>query len=234
VYVVNGVAGIAYPERNNARKSMKSLDSDEIVEAAIAFIEENGLADLSMRRLAADLGVGTMTLYNHVPNKEALLNGVVQTILEEIETPGPDVKPWSERVRFILRSFRQVAHRHPSVVQLIPVNPPWTPPALRATEVGVAALKEAGFGDEDAAHAYRLLASYVVGYVSLELGGFFTMDETRVDADFPFHDFPNLLAAAPYLVSWDAEAEFDLGINVILSGLQDQLTRMGPSAASTL
>lgn len=209
---------------------MKSLHKEQIVEAAIAFIEENGLLDLSMRRLAADLGVGTMTLYNHVPNKEALLNGVVQTILEEIETPGPDVNPWSERVRFILRSFRRVAHRHPTVVQLIPVNPPWTPPALRATEVGVAALKEAGFGDEDAAHAYRLLASYVVGYVSLELGGFFTMDETRVDADFPFDDFPNLLAAAPYLVSWDAEAEFDLGINVILVGLRDQLTRRSEAA----
>jgi AcrR family transcriptional regulator len=211
---------------------MKSLDKDQIVEAAIAFIEENGLPELSMRRLAADLGVGTMTLYNHVPNKDALLNGVVQTILEEIEIPGPDVKPWAERVRFILGSFRRVAHRHPTVIELIPVNPPWTPPALRATEVGVAALKEAGFGDEAAAHAYRLLASYVVGYVSLELGGFFTMDESRVDADFPFEDFPHLLSAAPYFLSWDAEAEFELGINVILSGFQDQLTRMDTSAAA--
>jgi AcrR family transcriptional regulator len=168
---------------------MKSLDKDQIVEAAIAFIEENGLPELSMRRLAADLGVGTMTLYNHVPNKDALLNGVVQTILEEIEIPGPDVKPWAERVRFILGSFRRVAHRHPTVIELIPVNPPWTPPALRATEVGVAALKEAGFGDEAAAHAYRLLASYVVGYVSLELGGFFTMDESR--CRLPVRGFPS-------------------------------------------
>jgi AcrR family transcriptional regulator len=212
---------------------MKSLDREQIVDAAIAFIEQNGLADLSMRRLAADLGVGTMTLYTHVPNKDALLNVVVQRILEEIETPGQDVKPWSERVRFIVRSFRQVAHRHPTVVQLIPLNPPWTPPALRATEVGVAALKEAGFPDEAAAHAYRLLASYVVGYVSLELGGFFSMDQSRADADFPFDDFPHLLAAAPYFLNWDAEAEFDLGINVILAGLQDQLSRMGPSAAAT-
>jgi AcrR family transcriptional regulator len=201
----------------------------QVLAAAVAFVDENGLHALSMRRLAAELGVGTMTLYNHVPNKEALLNGLVQTILEEIEIPGPDVKPWSEKVRFILRSFRQVAHRHPTVIELIPVNPPWTPPALRATEVGVAALKEAGFGDEAAAHAYRLLASYVVGYVSLELGGFFSMDESRVDADFPFDDFPHLLAAAPYFVSWDPEVEFDLGINVILAGLEHQLTRIGPS-----
>lgn len=206
---------------------MRSVDRQQIIEAAIGFIEENGLPDLSMRRLAADLGVGTMTLYNHVPNKEALLDGVVQMILEEIETPGPDVRRWSEKVRFILRSFRQVAHRHPTVVQLIPVNPPWTPPALRATEVGVGALKEAGFGDEAAAHAYRLLASYVVGYVSLELGGFFTVDEGRIDADFPFDDFPNLLAAAPYLGSWDAQVEFDLGVDVILAGLEHQLKGMG-------
>lgn len=205
----------------------------EVLAAAVAFVDENGLRELSMRRLAARLGVGTMTLYTHVPNKDALLNGIVQTILEEIEIPSPDVNPWSERVRLILRSFRQVAHRHPTVVELIPVNPPWTPPALRATEVGVAALKEAGFGDEAAAHAYRLLASYVVGYVSLELGGFFTMEESRVDADFPFDDFPHLLAAAPYLVSWEAEVEFDLGINVILAGLQDQLNRMGTPAAAT-
>lgn len=206
---------------------MKSVDREQIIEAALGFIEENGLTDLSMRRLAADLGVGTMTLYNHVPNKDDLLNGVVQLILEEIETPGPDVEPWSERVRFILRSFRQVALRHPSVVELLPVNPPWTAPALRATEVGVAALKEAGFDDETAAHAHRLLASYVVGYVSLELGGFFTMDDGRVDADFPFDDFPNLLAAAPHFVSWDAQAEFDLGIDVILAGLEHQLKGMG-------
>jgi AcrR family transcriptional regulator len=219
-------------EQRGATESVKSVDREQIIEAATAFIEDNGLAELSMRRLAAELDVGTMTLYNHVPSKEALLNGVVQTILEEIETPDPDVEPWSERVRFILRSFRQVALRHPTVVQLIPVNPPWTPPALRATEVGVAALKEAGFADEAAAHAYRLLASYVVGYASLELGGFFAMDESRVDADFPFQDFPNLLAAAPYLVSWDAGREFDLGINVILAGLEHELNRMGSSAAA--
>jgi AcrR family transcriptional regulator len=212
---------------------MKSLNKEQIVDAAIALIEQNGLADLSMRRLAADLGVGTMTLYSHVPNKEALLNGVVQKILEEIETPAGDVEPWTERVRFILRSFRQAALRHPTVVQLIAVNPPWTPPALRATEVGVAALKEAGFGDEAAAHAYRLLASYVIGYVSLELGGFFAMDESRVDGDFPFDDFPHLLGAAPYFVSWDAESEFDLGINVILAGLHAQLTRRGPALPPT-
>jgi TetR/AcrR family transcriptional regulator, tetracycline repressor protein len=208
---------------------MNSLDREQVLAAAVAFVDENGLHALSMRRLAVQLGVGTMTLYNHVPNKDALLNGIVQRILEEIETPGPDVKPWSERVRFILRSFRQVAHRHPTVVQLIPVNPPWTPPALRATEVGIAALKEAGFDDETAAHAYRLLASYVVGYVSLELGGFFTMDESRIDADFPLDDFPHLLAAAPYLVSWDSGFEFDFGINVILAGFQHQLNPMGPS-----
>ncbi|MEV4898311.1 TetR family transcriptional regulator [Nonomuraea sp. NPDC055795] len=89
------------------------LSKKRIVTAAIGLIEREGADAISMRRIAADLGVGVMSLYNHVPNKDALLSEVAEAVLSEIEftdDPGAD---WTERVRIQARAFRQIAHHYP-------------------------------------------------------------------------------------------------------------------------
>jgi TetR/AcrR family transcriptional regulator, tetracycline repressor protein len=182
-----------------------------------------------MRRLADELGAGTMSLYGYVPSKEDLLKGIVETVLADVELPPDDEVDWRERVKSILRSFRHVAHKHPSVISLIPLDPPSTSSELRPMESGIKALRDAGFDERMAARAFRIAAGYAIGYVSLELGGFFGNERKnpRVQSVTPvpldLEAFPNLVAIAPYLVDWDPDTEFEAGIDVILSGLAESL-----------
>jgi AcrR family transcriptional regulator len=190
-------------------------------------VDRNGIEALSMRRLADELGAGTMSLYAYVPSKEALLKGIVETVLAGVELPPDEEVDWRERLKYILRSFRQVAHRHPSVITLIPLDPPSTSSELRPMESGIKTLREAGFDEQTAARAFRIAAGYAIGYVSLELGGFFGNErknprpQSVTPVALDLEAFPNLVAIAPYLVDWDPDTEFEAGLDVILSGLAE-------------
>jgi AcrR family transcriptional regulator len=204
------------------------LSRRRILRAAVRLADRNGIEALSMRRLADELGAGTMSLYAYVPSKEALLKGIVETVLAGVELPPDDEIDWRERLKFILRSFRAVAHKHPSVISLIPLDPPSTSSELRPMESGIKTLLDAGFDERTAARAFRIAAGYAIGYVSLELGGFFGNERKnpRAQSVMPvaldLEAFPNLVAIAPYLVDWDPDTEFEAGIDVILSGLAQQ------------
>src|SRR3712207_4723720 len=87
------------------------------------FVDREGLETLSMRKLGADLGVEAMSLYNHVPNKNALLDGMVEVLLGELRVP-PENHDWEERIREGWRSFRRLAHEHPNVFPLFLTRPP--------------------------------------------------------------------------------------------------------------
>jgi AcrR family transcriptional regulator len=208
----------------------RELSRRRILKAAVRFVDRNGIEALSMRRLAAELGVGAMSLYGYVPSKDALLKGIVETVLSSVEVPPDDVIDWRERLKYILRSFRQVAHRHPCLTTLIPLDPPSTSSELRPIESGIKTLRDAGFDEQTVARAFRIAAGYAIGYVSLELGGFFgnKRKSPRRQSVMPtpaldLEAFPNLLAIATYLVDWDPDTEFEAGLDVILSGLAESL-----------
>ncbi len=209
-----------------ARRSLQpQLTRPRILTAAVRLVDREGLDALTMRKLAAELRVAPMSIYNHVPGKAALLNGVVRTVLAEIELPAaPDTAEWGETLRGILRAFRSVARRHPHVVPLLTRRPAPTPEALRPVEAGFEALRRAGFDEETAAHVFRLVTGYVIGYVSLELGGFFDV----VDRDAPVDlqvlaPFPRVMEAVEHLLEWDPDAEFDIGLELILAGVRSRL-----------
>jgi TetR/AcrR family transcriptional regulator, tetracycline repressor protein len=214
-------------EVNVAQKGGR-LSRRRILRAAMRLADRHGIEALSMRRLADELGAGTMSLYGYVPSKDALLKGIVEIVLADVEVPPEDLTDWRERLKHILRSFRQVAHRHPCVIALIPLDPPSTPSELRPMESGIKTLRDAGFDEQTAARAFRIAAGYAIGYVSLELGGFFGNERRnpRPEAAMPsaaldLEAFPNLVAISPYLVEWDPATEFDAGLDVILSGLAE-------------
>src|SRR5919112_3249419 len=98
------------------------LSRRRILEAAVRFADREGLEALSMQKLGSELGVEAMSLYNHVPNKDALLDGMVEVLLGELEVP-PEDDSWDERIREGYRSFRRLAHEHPNVFPLL-VNRP--------------------------------------------------------------------------------------------------------------
>jgi len=195
-----------------------SLSAEAIFEAALRVVDEEGIDALTMRRLAGELGVATMSLYSHVTNKDQLLLGVVDLATREIRLPEPGMAPW-DALRTIIRSFRQAALRHPNLVPLIVRQPPTGPEGLHTLETALDALRRAGLEPAKAAYAYRLTASYAIGFVSLECGGFF--EPVAVEgAQLDVAAIPRIVETAPHLIEWDADAEFENGMDLIIRALE--------------
>jgi AcrR family transcriptional regulator len=202
----------------------RPLSRRRILEAAVRFVDSEGLEALSMRRLGAELGVEAMSLYNHVPNKEALLDGMVELLLGELEIP-PEDEGWERRVREAYRAFRRLAHEHPNVFPLLVVRPPDTMDGVWLVEEFLGTLRGAGFDSETALYAFRALSSYAAGYAMAEIRGF-AMEPAgnRLGAhSLPPDDFPNIHELDARLETVDHDAEFEFGLDLILAGLKWKL-----------
>jgi TetR/AcrR family transcriptional regulator, tetracycline repressor protein len=200
---------------------IKTLTRRRIAQEALAVIDEEGLDALTMRGVAARMGVGVMSLYHHTPNKEALLADVVDAILAEIEVPPPPDGDWQQPLRAMLTSARRAILRHSSAVPLLAARQPATAAALGALDAEIGLLLRAGFDPAEAARVHRCVASYLLGYVSLELSGFLPADSADLDLRDPERlavAYPSLVAATRYLLAYDADADFDAGLRALLTG----------------
>ena len=197
------------------------LSRERILKTAIRFVDREGLEALSMRKLGAELGVEAMSLYNHVPNKSALLDGMIEVLLGELEVP-PEDGDWEERIRAGYRAFRRLAHEHPNVFPLLVNRPPETMDGAWLVEEFLRTLGEAGFDKMTALHAFRALSSYTFGYAMAEIRGFaLEPNGTRIGAkEIPPRDFPRISELGPRLENIDHDAEFDFGLELILTGLR--------------
>jgi AcrR family transcriptional regulator len=202
------------------------LNRRRVLEEAVRFVDGEGLEALTMRKLGAELGVEAMSLYNHVPNKSALLDGMVEVLLGELEVP-PENGSWDERIREGYRSFRRLAHEHPNVFPLLVNRPPDTMDGAWLVEEFLKTLGEAGFGKEAALHAFRALSSYTFGYAMAEIRGFaLEPDGFRLGAyRLPPEEFPRITELKPQLENVDHDAEFEFGLDLILVGLLEYKER---------
>ena len=200
------------------------LSRRRVLEEAVRFSDREGLEALTMRKLGAELGVEAMSLYNHVPNKGALLDGMVEVLLGELEIPARGLD-WEERIREGYRAFRRLAHEHPNVFPLLVNRPPETMDGVWLVEEFLQTLRDAGFGLEEALHAFRSLSSYTFGYAMAEIRGFaLEPDGSRPGArTLSPEEFPNLSELGPQLERVDHDAEFEFGLDLLLSGLRDRL-----------
>ena len=146
----------------------RPLTREAILRQALEVADREGLGALSMRRLGRELGVEAMSLYRHVASKQALLEGLVELVLDEAGVDSGAGEP-----RAVLRdwahAFRAAARRHPEVVRLFATEPLATPAWGGAVEALLAVLRDAGASDEAAVHAYRLVTTFATGYVLWEL-----------------------------------------------------------------
>ncbi len=197
------------------------LDRDAICAAAVALIDQHGLAGLNMRALARELGVGTMSVYHHVPNKDALLDGIVEAVVGEIEvptTPGP----WDEQVLLMARSLRRAALRHPNCVPLLVTRTFPTASSLRPCEAALGLLADAGLSVEQSVIVFRTIVAYVLGFVMMESAGFFGgVGPDRGPDDLAALGLPHLAAIAPHLAGRDFDADFDRGLRMIELGARE-------------
>ena len=202
-----------------AGKRPSPLDRDAILAAALALVDAKGLDGLNMRALAHRMGVGTMSLYHHVPNKDALFDGIVEAVLREIAIPAGDAGPWDERILWMARSFRRAALRHPNCVPLLVTRTFRSQLALRPCEAALGVLREAGLDVEQSLIAFRTIVAYVLGYVTMESGGFLGgVGQDRPPEELRELGLPTLAEVAPHLADRDFDADFDAGLGVIEQG----------------
>ncbi|GAA3828907.1 TetR/AcrR family transcriptional regulator C-terminal domain-containing protein [Streptomyces coacervatus] len=159
------------------------LNRERVRGAALELVDREGLQALSMRRLGTELGVEAMALYRYAPSKEALLEGLVETLYRELEErlttePGPataGTPAWRAELHRIARATYDICLAHPHAVPLlatrVPAVPPtWQPTAvLRDHERVLRLLRAAGLDDVRSAAAFQALTAWLLGYVSVEL-----------------------------------------------------------------
>src|SRR5271170_393201 len=150
------------------------ITRDAVLAAALEIIDRDGADALSMRRLARALDRDPMILYRHAPGKAALLDGVAETVLAQLQVDSAD-PDWASQLRKVARRFRALALAHPHVVPLIVTRPLATPlglrplGTLRPLEDILALLTRAGFSGPDALHIYRALFGFLHGHILDEL-----------------------------------------------------------------
>ncbi len=194
------------------------LNAEGIFRAALRLVDADGLDALTMRRLASVLGVAPMSLYGHVPTKEHLLLGVVNLVVSEFRLPDPTTAPW-DAFRGVIREFRRVALLHPNLVPITVRQPPTGAEGLLTLEASLDALRRAGLSPSATARAYRLSASWAIGFVSLECGGFFKPVDVTAGEDVAPIDMdllPRVAEVGPHLAAWDGDEEFERGLEVLV------------------
>jgi AcrR family transcriptional regulator len=209
------------------------LTRERIISAAVELIESEGVDALSMRRLAAQLGSGVMSLYNHIPGREALLDGVAEHVMSGIDvTTDPDAS-WEDQVRGQARAFRQVARAYPRCTMVVVSRPATSAVELRPIEQALATLRSAGFGGDDAIRVVRAFVAYVVGSLLREVGvapGLvpqrpLSQDQAVLQADRPIAldpvHFPNVTSMSGELLHRDYDADFDFGLDLLVRAVAD-------------
>lgn len=195
----------------------------EIAQAALEIVDREGLDALSMRRLASELGLGTMTLYGYFATKDELLDAVVARAAAGRRPLAVPDGPWDERLRAIARAWHANLARHPSLVQLRLRGPIVGREPFRLTEVGLAALHEAGFSAAEAARAFRVLFIYVFGTATFndrEVTSRRRKQLAMAVLRLPEEEFPVLSGMGAEMgESMGGEEQFEFGLDVLLAGL---------------
>jgi AcrR family transcriptional regulator len=213
-----------------------TLSRDRIVRAAVELIEREGADALSMRALAADLGVAVMSLYNHVPNKAALLDGVAERIMGGMSVADDPNAHWTERGRALVRAFRKVAHDHPRCVTIVLTRKIDAPSGLRPVERALAIADDAGFDGETSVRIMRALLAYALGAQMREVGAAKMLDYLPEDSaarhlgELDAAEFPHVIALWQSLLRHDPETDFEFGLDLLINALDALPRRAGPTS----
>ncbi|MFG1783740.1 TetR/AcrR family transcriptional regulator [Rhodococcus oryzae] len=199
------------------------------MQAAIRVADRGGVEAITMRRVAQELRVEAMSLYHHVPNKDAILDGVVDAVFEAIELPGAACDDWRDAIRARASSARAVLSQHSWALGLMDSRRNPGPATLRHHDAVLGVLREAGFALPMAAHAVSLVDSYVGGFVLQEAN---LPVATRGDVEEVAGSILEQLPGAdlPYLTEmivdhalqpgYDYTSEFGYGLDLILDALE--------------
>jgi AcrR family transcriptional regulator len=198
------------------------LSRPRILAAALDLVDREGLDALTMRRLGAELGCEAMSLYNHIPDRAAILDGLFEVVLDEL--PAVAVKgPWQAWLRGRAKDLRAVLRRHPNTLAVLGSRPAVTPAAIKHVEDVLAVLRGAGFSVASAVSAMQVLFAYVVGHTIATC----SPGEIALPAydELPGNEYPHVMEAAKVIATSDVEKEFAFGLDAMLAGLAKHAKR---------
>jgi AcrR family transcriptional regulator len=217
-------------ETATRNRRQTTLSPEQVARRALQLLDEEGLEGLSMRRLAGDLGVGTMTLYGYFRTKRELLDAVVDIAAEDFEPP-PDHPTFREQTIAHLTAVRDWLQRHPTLVQLRGEQAIVRPSAFRISEHGMRHLLDAGIPPKEAARAFRLLFVYVFGSVAFAPTEPDPHQRRALEASLltlPEDEFPAMREAAPGAAdALGGDEQFRYGLERIIDGLESRLAQAG-------
>jgi AcrR family transcriptional regulator len=213
----------------NPRRRRAPLTRERVLRAALAIADKGGLEALSMRNVGRRLGVEAMSLYNHVANKEDLVDGLIDIVFGEIDVPVPGEMEWTTAMRRRAISVREALSRHPWAIGLMEgrLNPGAA--TLRNHDAVMGCLREGGFPFRAAVHAYSVMDAYIYGFALQEknlpferpeeVSEVMEIQQTHVPE---MADYPYLVEVATEMAKagYDYATEFEFGLDLILDGLE--------------
>ena len=204
------------------------LNRERVLRAGVALADEGGIESVSMRKLGGQLAVEAMSLYNHVANKDDLLDGMIDMVFGEIDLPSANAD-WKTEMRERAISAREALGRHPWATGLMDSRTTPGPATLRHHDTVIGTLREAGFSIETAAHAFSVLDSYTYGFAMQEQSLPFETEEETAEvaetilAQLPADEYPHLAEMTiehVLLPDYDYASEYEFGLDLILDGLE--------------
>lgn len=226
------VSSPAAPEQDGQAEveQRARLTRSQVLEAALAYVDENGLAALSMRKLGAALGVEGTALYNHVQGKDGLLDGLVELLWAEMREATDTEGTWQDVLRSAARAMRATAHRHPETAQLVCARSVMPLDALRLTADCVARMEQAGFERSAATQAMCTVSGHAYGYALMEQmaptcgtpgdGSESAAQRIRRVAQTLPPDVPDdLFQVGLDLSVCGTDAHFEAGIDILIDGI---------------
>jgi AcrR family transcriptional regulator len=222
--------------KSERRRKRRPLDQAEVVRAALALLDEIGLDDLTMRRLADRLGVKAAALYRHVRNKEELLALLGDEISAQIPFADPS-GGWRDQLTAMAWNVRRGLLAHRDAARVLANAPPVGPRRLRHIEAVLRAVRASGLSDSDAARAAYHLNNFVTEFAADEarfaayasaIGSsrrkMFT-EARRQFKSLPVEEYPTIVALAEHLTEDAQDTLFQFGIDMCLRGIQAMARR---------
>ncbi len=212
-----------------ARPRKPLLSTDRIVRTARELVDREGLAAVSTRRLAAELGVSGPSLYNHFRTKDEILEAVADSVSALVDlSMFEDGRPWRTALHDWAVSYRAALRAHPNIVPVLARGPGRRPAALRVADAAYGAMVDAGWPPAQATSVGALMRYFIMGSALGSFAGGFVDDASAYDpADYPHLGQAHLLAEQQEKID---ERAFETGLSALLDGLAQQYERLRQEA----
>jgi len=219
--------------RHRGAGQRAGLSRELVLAAARSIADAEGVDHLTMRRLAAELGVLPNALYTYVPDKEALLDALIDDLLADIEADGPATGDWRDGLVRVMDSSRRLLLAHPQLVPVFLARPGLGPNAARLGEITFGLLRRGGLEGERAVEAFRALLIYSLGFAAFqarrlpEEAGARSARAEAAFASLPADSFPEMRRLARHLASPATDHQFHTGLRWLLDGIAAQSGQTG-------